>query len=71
MAKGNQKAKQQEAEEANIELGFIKILASLDGIADHVEQTMPLVSQSLRLTISIVKLYQKGYYATKSRNKRT
>jgi len=66
MAKGNQKA-QQEQDEGNIEAGFDKIIAALDSIADHVEQTMPLVSQSLKLTISLVKLYKKGYYATKSR----
>ena len=69
MAKGNQKA-QQKQDEANIELGFVKIVASLDGIADHVEQTMPLVSQSLRLTISLVKLYKKGYHATKGKRNR-
>ena len=70
MAKGNQKAQYKE-DESNIEAGFDKIIAALDDIADHVEQTMPLVSQSLRLTISLVKLYKKGYYATKSRRKRT
>lgn len=69
MAKGNQKAQYKE-DESNIEAGFDKIIAALDDIADHVEQTMPLVSQSLRLTISLVKLYKKGYYATKSRRKR-
>jgi len=69
MAKGNQKAKQRATEEANIEEGFVKILTSIDSIADHVEQTMPLVAQSLRLTISITKLYQKAYYVTKDNNK--
>jgi len=69
MAKGNQKA-QQKQDEANIEGGFDKIITSLDSIADGVEQTMPLVAQSLRLTISLVKLYKKGYHATKSRKNR-
>jgi len=66
MAKGNQKV-QQKQDENNIERGFDKIIESFDSTADHVEQTMPLVSQSLRLTISLVKLYKKGYYATKDR----
>ena len=63
MAKGNRKAQQENI----IEGGFDKIISSLDSTADHVEQTMPLVSQSLRLTVSIVKLYKKAYYVTKDK----
>ena len=67
MAKGNQKAKQLATQETNILGGFAEIIAMLSDIADHVEQTMPLVTKSLRLTVAIVKSYREAFNATKGK----
>jgi hypothetical protein len=66
MAKSNQKAKLIK-QEANILSGFNEIITMLDQIADRVEQTMPLVSRSLRLTVAIVKSYKEAFNATKTK----
>ena len=74
MSKANQKAIKkatQKEQEAIIEANFTNTITSLDSISDHLQRTMPEVSQSLRLTISIIKLYQRAYYVTRDNNKRT
>ena len=63
MAKGNKKAQQ----EANIEAGFNELIKTFDHIADKTEQTMPLLTTSMRHSIQIVKLYREAFNATKGR----
>ena len=63
MAKGNKKAQQ----EANIEAGFNELIKTFDRIADKSEQTMPLLTTSMRHSIQIVKLYREAFNATKGR----
>lgn len=63
MAKGNKKAQQ----EASIEAGFNELLKTFDRIADKSEQTMPLLTTSMRHSIQIVKLYREAFNATKGR----
>jgi len=63
MAKGNKKSKQ----EANILSGFNELIKTFDNIADKSEQTMPLLSSSMRHSVQIVKLYREAFNATKGK----
>jgi len=63
MAKSNQKSKQ----EANILSGFNELIKTFDNIADKSEQTMPLLSSSMRHSVQIVKLYREAFNATKGK----
>jgi hypothetical protein len=67
MAKGNQKAKKLADQEANILKGFNELIATFDHIADKSEQTMPLLTSSMRHSIQIVKIYKEAFNATKER----
>ena len=66
MAKGNQKAKLGK-QEASILSGFNELIATFDRIADRSEQTMPLLSSSMRHSIQVVKLYREAFNATKGK----
>ena len=52
-------------EEKNILKGFDELINSLDNIADHCEQTMPLANQSLKLSVAIIKTYKKAFNEAK------
>ena len=67
MAKGNQKSKELATQEKSILGGFTEIISMLNEIADRTEQTMPLVTKSLRLTVAIVKSYREAFNATKGK----
>ena len=67
MAKSNQKTKKLMSQEANILSGFNELIATFDRIADRSEQTMPLLSSSMRHSIQVVKIYKEAFNATKDK----
>jgi hypothetical protein len=67
MAKGNQKAKRLATQEENILSGFDELIKLQDEMADHVEQTMPTVAQSIRLTVALLKQNKRAFNATKGK----
>lgn len=67
MAKGNQKSKSAKAMEANILSGFDELISTFDRIADRSEQTMPLLTSSMKHSIQIVKIYREAFNATKGK----
>jgi hypothetical protein len=66
MVKENQKAKLA-TEEESILSGFNELISTFNRIADKTEQTMPLLSSSMRHSIQIVKLYKEAFNATKGK----
>ena len=68
MAKSNQKAKLAK-QDAIVLSGFDELIRLQDGMADNVEQTMPTVAQSIRLTVALLKQNKRAFNATKGKRR--
>lgn len=62
MAKANQKNKKNKKPN-KMNAGFDVIIKALEDIIATTEELMPLVSDSLKLTVKLVRLYKKSFNA--------
>lgn len=61
------KANKKVIADAEVDIGFHKMIEIFDHIADKSEQTMPLLSSAMRHSIQVVKLYREAFNRVKNK----
>ena len=57
------------ADRVNINAGFDTLANSLDDMAHNCRQTMPLVTETLELAVSVLKMYKRAFNDTVKRKR--